>query len=60
MVSNLERVGPEEHSDDCTLRRRDWSAALFWLKEAGLGREVSPGWREKAKQAIAWLRLGAR
>ena len=39
----------EELSDDCTLRKRDWPAVLFWLKEAGLGREVSPVWRERAE-----------
>jgi hypothetical protein len=60
MVSNKERIGLEELSDDCTLRKRDWPAVLFWLKEAGLGREVSPVWRERAEQTTAWLRLGAR
>lgn len=60
MVFNKERTGPEEHSEDCSLRRRGWSAALFWLREAEQEREVSPGWRERAEQTTAWLRLGAR
>lgn len=53
MVSNEERIGPEVHSDDCNLRRRGWSAALLWLKEADLGKEVSPVWRERAEQTPA-------
>lgn len=39
MVSNKERVGPEEHSDDCALRRRDWPARPCSLAKRGRARE---------------------